>query len=566
MSTSVTKKSIMTAIKRAVSPLRQASTEPELQLSLPNPTGLPATTPFTRYVLENLNLENGEYKMFAMTFAPQIQMDCEARVLDFDDYFHLLGHKTKGNALRTLLATIEESELIVIKSDKNSVGRPRDIYRLSINQMEEVLLAANTEEGKRWRKMVLRIKNLVVEYMKMEMEEQTTRLAMEEAKRAELEAVQAKLQATIESQRKREEKKEARKKQQKEPLETAYLMTNMPDDNQGPYKCGKTGGDAKKRAKEMQTGNHEAMRVVASTKCVDSKLVEDVMHRIFRDYRTNDKLEWFDTNLKSMKSVLNFVVEVIDGLNRIDHDVFSVSQYLEDLTALMKERISNLPLHDETLFEHSEDSQTVLEVDSSTQPQSVPTVPRDYASIFSSEATDPFEYFVDVAVDCDACDSDYFTMKEAIAVWKTLKKHDKHKGILKIVPTMTNAHAQMSRLLTSARYLVNAVITNDDGDTSMEHGVFAGCRLRYAVIGSTLERNESPSPASLDEPITTWLSETFERTDGNEELGARQAYEMFKVSTGLNIVENDFNAAMRLCGVGEIRHRYGRYYRGLVEA
>ena len=39
---------------------------------------------------------------------------------------------------------------------------------------------------------------------------------------------------------------------------------------EGPYKCGKTGGDVKKRAKEMQTGNLEEMRVVARAKYVDS--------------------------------------------------------------------------------------------------------------------------------------------------------------------------------------------------------------------------------------------------------------------------------------------------------
>ena len=71
-----------------------------------------------------------------------------------------------------------------------------------------------------------------------QLEEQTSRLAIEEAKRAELEAVQVKLQATIESQKRRDEKKEARKRQQKEPLQTAYLMSNNAD-GEGPYKAGK---------------------------------------------------------------------------------------------------------------------------------------------------------------------------------------------------------------------------------------------------------------------------------------------------------------------------------------
>ena len=228
----------MTA-KRAVSPLRQAASVAELQLPIPL-TGLPATTPFTRYVLDNLNLQNGEYKMLAMSFAPQIQMDCEAKVLDFDDYYHLLGHGNKAHAVRTLKRTISEDGILSTKSGENSMGRPRDVYLVSVNQMEEVLLASNAEGV-------------------------------------------------------------------------------LP--------------------------NHEPMRVVASAKCVDSKLIEDVMHRIFRDYRTNDKLEWFDTNLKSMNSVLKFVIEMIDGLNQVDHDEVCISDHLDQITMLMKEKVLHLPPH-----------------------------------------------------------------------------------------------------------------------------------------------------------------------------------------------------------------------------
>ena len=399
------KKSIMSAIKRAVSPMRQASTGAELQLpSPPIATGLPATTPFTRFVLDNLNLQNGEYKMFAMTFAPQIKTDCEAKVLDFDDCYYLLGHANKASALRTLLRTIPRDELLFNKDVENSMGRPRDVYRLNINQIEEVLLAANTDEGRKWRKLVLKIKNLVVQYMQMEMEMSAERekraqqqLEESDAKRAELEAVQVRLQATIESQRKREEKKEARKKQQKEPTETAYIMTNMPDDSHGPYKCGKTGGDAKKRAKEMQTGNHEEMRVVASVKCVDSKLVEDVMHRIFRDYRTNDKLEWFDTNLQSMSSVMEFIVKVIDGLNCVDHDEVSVKQALERITAVMEDEIFQLPLHSETVTAARLEQETEDPVDKDGT-EAVEHVPN---ASERSEGDPYYEYCVGALEKCD---------------------------------------------------------------------------------------------------------------------------------------------------------------------
>ncbi len=50
---------------------------------------------------------------------------------------------------------------------------------ISVNQFEAVLLAANTETGKKWRKLVLKIKNLVIQYMKMEMEASATRAQKE---------------------------------------------------------------------------------------------------------------------------------------------------------------------------------------------------------------------------------------------------------------------------------------------------------------------------------------------------------------------------------------------------
>ena len=153
-----------------------------------------------------------------MAFALHIQSDCDARNFDVDDFFHLLGHKTKGNALRTLTTTIPQAEMIVVKSDKNSVVRPRDVYMISVNQFEEVMRTANTDAGKKWRKSVLKIKNVVVQYMKMEMKEQMSKLAIEEArrvesdaKRSELEGVQTRLQATMEAERSRQVKKNARK-------------------------------------------------------------------------------------------------------------------------------------------------------------------------------------------------------------------------------------------------------------------------------------------------------------------------------------------------------------------
>ena len=105
------KKNIMNAIKRAVSPSRQTGTE-----SMRPAPSLQETTPFTRYVLDNLDLRDNEHKLLTMTFAPQIHMDCEANVLDFDKYFHLLGHKSKADALRTLKRVLTDAEIVFSRS------------------------------------------------------------------------------------------------------------------------------------------------------------------------------------------------------------------------------------------------------------------------------------------------------------------------------------------------------------------------------------------------------------------------------------------------------------------
>ena len=371
----MTGKKIVQRIQQSLS-LGSRSPSPQPQASCPSEGPAASSsvgdTSLAKFLEKELNEDY--HKLVATSFAEFIKGDTGKRNIDFDDHLHFLGYNTKQKAVELLQKKFPnvlpkkmeevEGEHIFTRSVKNRKGRKKTSYVLTFDEFEELLLNAQTAEGEMARKAVLAIKNAIFKFIKIEksrdlqqlqtqkaqtqqqLEEQMTRLAIEEGKRREaeqkgaaLEAVQVKLQATIESQRKRDEKKEARKKQQKEPLETAYIMTNMPDDNQGPYKCGKTGGDAKKRAKDMQTGNHEEMRVVASAKCVDSKLIEDVMHRIFRDYRTNDKLEWFDTNLKSMASVLQFVVRVIDGLNCVDHDEVCIQDALQDVMAFMEERI-----------------------------------------------------------------------------------------------------------------------------------------------------------------------------------------------------------------------------------
>ena len=51
---------------------------------------------------------------------------------------------------------------------KATGGRPTNVYKISVNQFEQLMLAARTEVGKKARKTMLTIKRAVMEYVEME--------------------------------------------------------------------------------------------------------------------------------------------------------------------------------------------------------------------------------------------------------------------------------------------------------------------------------------------------------------------------------------------------------------
>ena len=67
-------------------------------------------------------------------------------------------------------------EYLFIRDDEKSNGRPKDIYKISFNQFEELMIAAQTVEGKRARKLVLLLKKILQEYMVAELEQRSAAL------------------------------------------------------------------------------------------------------------------------------------------------------------------------------------------------------------------------------------------------------------------------------------------------------------------------------------------------------------------------------------------------------
>ena len=115
-------------------------------------------------------------KLFALSFGEHICHDPDALDINFDDVYHWIGIPLKANALRLLKKEFNAEEYLFIRDDEKSNGRPKDIYKISFNQFEELMIAAQTVEGKRARKLVLLLKKILQEYMVAELEQRSAAL------------------------------------------------------------------------------------------------------------------------------------------------------------------------------------------------------------------------------------------------------------------------------------------------------------------------------------------------------------------------------------------------------
>ena len=126
-------------------------------------------TPFTDFVLSRLPDEESQ-KLFALSFGEHLRRDADALEIDFDDVYKWLGMDLKASAIRLLKREFLSSEYLLNRNVEKSNGRPRDVYRISFNQFEELMIAAQTPEGKKARKLVLHLKKILQDYIVAEQE------------------------------------------------------------------------------------------------------------------------------------------------------------------------------------------------------------------------------------------------------------------------------------------------------------------------------------------------------------------------------------------------------------
>lgn len=144
---------MMNAIKRAVSPLRPCRTSTEGA----GPSSAPQVVSLTDFVLNRLQGPSKE--LFALSFAAQMSVDKDAQVFDLADALPWLGIDRIDNAVRLLTRHFKEGEYKLESSLHNSVetskgrGRPGNRYFISLDIFEDLLMLADTKQGREARKM-----------------------------------------------------------------------------------------------------------------------------------------------------------------------------------------------------------------------------------------------------------------------------------------------------------------------------------------------------------------------------------------------------------------------------
>ena len=349
------------------SPAPSSSTSPVASPASSNPAD--TGTPFTDFVLSRLPDEESQ-KLFALSFGEYLRHDPDALDIDFDDVFKWLGIDRKDNALRLLKREFPSNEYIVLPKEENSAsgaGRPRDVYKISFNQFEELMISAQTPEGKRARKLVLLLKKILQDYIIAEQLQQAQ--AAQAAETARANALQQQLDGL---------------RAQQQHLYVFRLFGNR-------FKIG-IAKDVDRRIRQHSTScpsGHLVYSVPISCKAME-KLFESTM----KQHGTWIKMEEYELSLSDMQIKALF-------------DCFARVEELLNITPL--DEYSNLV----GLFDHSLRSRTVL---SSGVP---PEPPQDHVHALledSTEGTDVIALFERMYIARGTKD-DHFKLKEAEAKW-----------------------------------------------------------------------------------------------------------------------------------------------------
>ena len=161
------------------------SSAPSSSTSAEEVSAIPSTaqpgTPFTDFVLSRLPDEESQ-KLFAASFGEHLRHDSDALAIHLDHVYKWLGYDRKDNTVRLLKKEIPDGEYALLTSEEGRGPANRASCMISLNQFEELMIAAQTAQGKKARKFALLLKMILQEYLIAEQKAHTQQMV--EAARA----------------------------------------------------------------------------------------------------------------------------------------------------------------------------------------------------------------------------------------------------------------------------------------------------------------------------------------------------------------------------------------------
>jgi phage anti-repressor protein len=252
------------------------------------------------------NFTNDQQQLFVASFYTYLNYNSKTDfVIDLDNVWKWLGFSRKDPAKRVIEKhfTVDIDYKILLHNLVEQVhgGHNKEQVLLNIETFKSLCMLAGTENSKEVRMYYLKLEELLQETMKEE----------SEALRLELERRNNEMQI-LETQNKEKEDMInllTRKTNKFEPGESVYIFHSTIDDVD-VYKVGRT-KNANSRDAIHKTASYKG--ILLQVKCVDSVLLERVVHFLLDKYRCANRREWFNCEYHMIKNAIEYGKMMLEG-------------------------------------------------------------------------------------------------------------------------------------------------------------------------------------------------------------------------------------------------------------
>ena len=335
--------------------------------------------------------------------------------INLENIFHMIGFANKGNAKRTLENNFTKDEdytITILPSEKGQIAREQ--IMLNVDTFKSLCMLAKTDKGKQIRKYYVKLENIYNELMKEEIQEQQNKL----------QNTQNQLQLTLlESQEKQDKINLLTRKTNKfEPGESVYIfhstinnddnteITDITKNNTGInlYKVGRT-KNANGRDAIHKTASYKG--ILLQIKCVDSVLLERVIHFLLNKYRCANRREWFNCSYNIIKNSIYYAKLLLES--EIDFENIYLVRDTTNFIDTIKESASN-----------------ENEIDAP-----LPIIKNIFTTLeFKANDINDFEKFLSENCEKDSQNTlSYTTLKNQYKIWAKTANHSQLKKMINYV-------------------------------------------------------------------------------------------------------------------------------------